>query len=218
MCTNSWVSSRIARASTRPAARGLTKLIGREAELEQLRETLSRAAAGHGHFAAIVGEPGVGKSRLVWEVAHSHRTHGWLILQARSVSYGQATPYLLVIDLLRDYFQIEDQNDQRSVREKVTGKLLMLDEALKPMLPPPCSPFWTWRPRIPSGRRWTRPGVDSRPAMPSSACSCGRARSSRSSWSLKTSTDRLGHRRQQHPRRSSMRSWRSCPPLGSCSC
>ena len=75
------------------AARGLTRFVGRDAELEQLRQALGRAAAGHGQLVAIVGEPGVGKSRLVWEVTHSHRTHGWLILQAGSVSYGKATPY-----------------------------------------------------------------------------------------------------------------------------
>src|SRR5262245_17729709 len=117
------------------AARGLTKFVGRDRELEQLRQALGRAAAGHGQVVAIVGEPGVGKSRLVWEVTHSHRTHGWLILQASSVSYGKATPYLPVIDLLKDYLQIEDRDDARRRREKVTGKLLTLDEALKPTLP-----------------------------------------------------------------------------------
>jgi class 3 adenylate cyclase/tetratricopeptide (TPR) repeat protein len=116
------------------ATRGLTKFVGRDRELEQLREALSRAAAGHGQVVAIVGEPGVGKSRLVWEVTHSHRTHGWLIVQATSVSYGKATPYLPVIDLLRGYFQIEDRDDQRKVREKVMGKLLALDRSLEPSL------------------------------------------------------------------------------------
>jgi AAA ATPase domain len=73
------------------AARGLTRFVGRDGELEQLREALGRAASGHGQVVAIVGEPGVGKSRLVWEVTRSHRAHGWLILQAGSVSYGKAT-------------------------------------------------------------------------------------------------------------------------------
>jgi class 3 adenylate cyclase/tetratricopeptide (TPR) repeat protein len=132
------------------AARGLTRFVGRESELDQLRRALGRAAADHGQVVAIVGEAGVGKSRLVWEVTHSHRTHGWLIVQARSVSYGKATPYLPVIDLLRSYFQIEDRDDPRKVREKVTGKLLTLDESLKPTLPavlnlldvPPDDPTW----------------------------------------------------------------------------
>ena len=55
----------------------------------------------------MVGEPGVGKSRLVWEFTHSHRTQGWLILESGSVSYGKATSYLPVIDLLKGYFRIE---------------------------------------------------------------------------------------------------------------
>ena len=117
------------------AARGLTRFVGRDAELEQLRQALGRAAAGRGQVVAIVGEPGVGKSRLVWEVTHSHRTHGWLLVQAASVSYGKATSYLPVIDLLKGYFQIEDRDDTRRRREKVAGKLLTLDEALRPTLP-----------------------------------------------------------------------------------
>ncbi len=117
------------------AARGLTRFVGRDGELEQLREALGRAASGHGQVVAIVGEPGVGKSRLVWEVTHSHRTHGWLILQAGSVSYGKATPYLPVVDLLKGYLQIGDRDEPRAIREKVTGKLLALDRALEPALP-----------------------------------------------------------------------------------
>ncbi len=77
----------------------------------------------------------MGKSRLVWEVTHSHRTHGWLIVQASSVSYGKATPYLPVVELLKGYFQVEDRDDPRRMREKVMGKLLALDRALEPALP-----------------------------------------------------------------------------------
>src|SRR5262245_31976949 len=117
------------------AARGLTRFVGRDTELEQLREALARAGQGHGQVIALVGEPGVGKSRLVWEVTHSHRTHGWLILEAASVSYGKATPYLPVVGLLRGYFQIGDRDEPRTIREKVTGKVLTLDRVLEPALP-----------------------------------------------------------------------------------
>ncbi|MBI3329574.1 MAG: AAA family ATPase [Nitrospinae bacterium] len=116
-------------------ARGLTRFVGREAELEALRQALERAAAGHGQVVALVGEPGVGKSRLVYEFIHSHRTHRWLILESTSVSYGKATPYLPVRDLLKAYFKIHERDDQREIREKVTGKLLTLDRALEPTLP-----------------------------------------------------------------------------------
>jgi tetratricopeptide (TPR) repeat protein len=117
------------------AARGLTRFIGRDAELEQLCTALERAGAGHGQVVAVVGEPGVGKSRLVWELAHSHRTRAWLVLESSSVSYGTATTFLPVIDLMKAYFGIEDRDDARRVREKLTGKLLTLDEALRPALP-----------------------------------------------------------------------------------
>jgi class 3 adenylate cyclase len=117
------------------AARGLTPFVGREGELDQLRQALSRAAGGQGQVVAIVGEPGVGKSRLVWEVTHSHRIHGWLVLQASSVSYGKTTSYLPVIDLLRNYFAIEDRDGARAIQEKVTGKLLTLDRTLEASLP-----------------------------------------------------------------------------------
>ncbi|MBP1725571.1 MAG: family ATPase [Deltaproteobacteria bacterium] len=117
------------------AARGLTRFVGRETELEHVRQALGRAAGGHGQVLAIVGEPGVGKSRLVWEVTHSHRVHGWQVLQAGSFSYGKATAYLPVVDLLKAYFAIEDRDGPRAVREKVTGKLLTLDRALEGSLP-----------------------------------------------------------------------------------
>jgi predicted ATPase len=84
---------------------------------------------------AVVGEPGVGKSRLVWELTHSHRVQGWLIVQAASVPYGQATAYLPVIELLRGYFGIEGRDDSRKIREKVTGKVLTLAPALGPAVP-----------------------------------------------------------------------------------
>src|SRR5215472_12298362 len=85
-------------------ARGLSRFVGRASELQQLAQALERAVAGHGQTVAVVGEAGVGKSRLFWEFIRSHHTHGWLILESGSVSYGKATPYLPVIELLKAYF------------------------------------------------------------------------------------------------------------------
>jgi class 3 adenylate cyclase len=112
------------------AARGLTRFVGRDAEIDQIRQALARTAAGHGQVVAVVGEAGVGKSRLVWEIMHSHRTEGWLMVHASALAYGKATPYLPVVDLLKAYFQIEDRDDHRKIREKLTGKLLILESRL----------------------------------------------------------------------------------------
>ena len=116
------------------AARGLTRFVGRDTELETLRRALERLS-GHGQVVALVGEPGVGKSRLFWEFTHSRRTVDWLILESGSVSYGKATAYLPVIDLLKAYFNITTEMIAVKIREKVTGKLLTLDKALEPTLP-----------------------------------------------------------------------------------
>jgi class 3 adenylate cyclase len=91
--------------------RGLTRFVGRDNEIEQLRRVLQLASAGRGQVAAIIGEAGVGKSRLVYEFTHSHRLEGWLVLESSSVSYGKATSYLPVIDLLKAYFKIQDRDD-----------------------------------------------------------------------------------------------------------
>jgi predicted ATPase len=117
------------------AARGLTRFVGRDPEMAQIRLALERALGRHGQVVAVVGEPGVGKSRLYWELVHSPRTEGCLVLESRSVSYGNATSYLPVIDLLKAYFAIEARDDPRRLREKVTGRLLTLDESLRPTLP-----------------------------------------------------------------------------------
>ena len=117
------------------AARGLTRFVGRDAEVEHLRLALEKAGQGQGQVVAVVGEPGFGKSRLFYEFTHSHRSRGWLILETGSVSYGKASAYLPVIDLLKAYFKIQDRDDHREIRERVTGKLLTLDRTLEATLP-----------------------------------------------------------------------------------
>ena len=116
-------------------ARGLTRFVGRESELGQLRQALERARAGHGQVVALVGDPGVGKSRLVYEVTHSPRTDGWQVLESAAISYGQAMSYWPAIDLLKGYFTLQDQDGLGEIRDKVTGKVLALDASLQPTLP-----------------------------------------------------------------------------------
>ena len=118
------------------AGRGLTRFVGRDVELEQLRRAQQLAGHSQCQVVAIVGEAGVGKSRLVHEFVHSHHTADWLVLESNSVSYGRATPYLPIIELLRHYFQIGVHDSTRSIREKVTGKILTLDAALQDAIPP----------------------------------------------------------------------------------
>jgi class 3 adenylate cyclase/tetratricopeptide (TPR) repeat protein len=117
------------------AARGLTRFVGRQPELEVLQQALSQAQAGHGQVVAMVGEAGVGKSRLLYEFSHSYRTQGWRALESASVSYGKATPYFPVIDLLKHYYHIEERDAPRTIRAKVTGQVLTLDEALQETIP-----------------------------------------------------------------------------------
>jgi class 3 adenylate cyclase/tetratricopeptide (TPR) repeat protein len=117
------------------AARGLTRFVGRQAEFEPLRLALERAGTSHGQVVAVIGEPGVGKTRLVYEFIRSHHTHDWLVLESSSVSYGKAAAYLPVRDLLKAYFLIDDRDDGQKTHEKLTGKLLTLDAALGPTLP-----------------------------------------------------------------------------------
>ena len=100
---------------------GLTRFVGREPELAALTQALAQAGAGRGQVVALVGEAGVGKSRLVYECLHSQRTQGWRVLEAVSVSYGKATPYFPVLDLLKRYAQVDDHDDTRTIRAKVTA-------------------------------------------------------------------------------------------------
>jgi class 3 adenylate cyclase/tetratricopeptide (TPR) repeat protein len=117
------------------AARELTHFVGRQAEIEAIHQALEQAGAGRGQLVGVIGEPGVGKTRLFYELICSHRARGWLLLESHGVSHGKATPYLPIRDLLKAYFQIEERDDGARVREKLTGKLLTLDEALRPTLP-----------------------------------------------------------------------------------
>ena len=114
------------------ALRGLTRFVGRDAEVEHLRRVLGQAGAGRGQVVAVVGEAGVGKSRLTYEFTHSHRVQDWLILEASCVSYGKATSYLPAIDLLKGYFKIGGRDSHREMRDKMLGRVLGLDRTLEP--------------------------------------------------------------------------------------
>jgi class 3 adenylate cyclase/predicted ATPase len=116
------------------ASRGLVRFVGRRGEMEQLRRAWQAARAGRGQIVGVVGEAGVGKSRLVYEFKASLE-RGCRVLEAFSVSHGKATAYLPLIDLLKSYFGIKLEDDERQRREKITGRVLTLDRTLEDTLP-----------------------------------------------------------------------------------
>jgi class 3 adenylate cyclase/predicted ATPase len=116
------------------AHRGLTRFVGRHTELEQIRRALEQAGAGHGQIVGVMGEPGVGKSRLFHEFKLTSQS-GRLVLEAFSVSHGKASLYLPLIELLKGYFQLQPQDEDRQRQEKITGKVLALDRSLEETLP-----------------------------------------------------------------------------------
>ena len=185
----SWSGPRRCGALTGRSRTGLTRFVGRQHELEALHQALAQAATGHGQVAALVGEAGVGKSRLAYEFVHTHPTQGWLVLESASVSYGKATPYFPVLDLLRRYCHLEEQDDPRTVRAKVTGQVLTLDAALQDTLPALLSLLEV----LPTTVRFapsTHRSAASTRSRRSSACCCAKARYSPCCWCLKTCMDR----------------------------
>jgi len=112
------------------AARGFTRFVGRDAEMAELLRALALAGAGEGQVVAVAGEAGVGKSRLIHEFIHSRHSTDWLVLESHTASFGHATPYLPLIGLLRSYFKTDGRDSARTIREKVTGKILTLDPSL----------------------------------------------------------------------------------------
>jgi class 3 adenylate cyclase len=114
--------------------RGLTRFVGRDAELAQMRRALELAKTGHGQIVAEIGEPGVGKSRLFLEFKAMSQS-ACMVLEALSVSHDKASAYVPLIDLLHGYFGIEARDDSRKRREKVTGRVVALDRSLEDTLP-----------------------------------------------------------------------------------
>jgi class 3 adenylate cyclase len=117
-------------------ARGLTPFVGRLAEMEALRSASEQAAAGHGQIVGVTGEAGIGKSRLFYEFIHSSDVQGWLVLESNSFSHTRSAPYAQLTEFVKNYFQIDSQDDKRTIWEKVTRKLLVFEEALQDAIPP----------------------------------------------------------------------------------
>jgi class 3 adenylate cyclase/ribosomal protein L40E len=118
----------------RSAGRGLTKFVGREHELAALKRAAEQTKSGHGQIVAAMAEAGTGKSRLYFEFKATSQS-GWMVLETFSVSHGKASAYLPVLDLLHGYFKIAGEDDERTRREKVAGRIAILDRSLEDALP-----------------------------------------------------------------------------------
>src|SRR6059058_5628991 len=111
-------------------ARGFSRFVGRTAEMASLEAALGRAVAGTGQVIGVVAEAGVGKSRLCHEFTERARAQGIAVYDAHCVAHGKMIPFLPVLELLRGYFGITDQDGDEAARRKVAGTLLLLDPEL----------------------------------------------------------------------------------------
>lgn len=113
------------------AARRMSKFVGRQTEIEILGRRASQAKSGRGQVVALVGDAGIGKSRVVLEFIHSNVMSGWQVLEAGSVSYGKATAYLPLVDLVTRYFDVQARDGEEQVLQRIVEKLSGLgDEKL----------------------------------------------------------------------------------------
>jgi AAA ATPase domain/Adenylate and Guanylate cyclase catalytic domain len=116
-------------------ARVLTPFIGRTRELATLHALVAQVEEGRGQVVGIIGEPGIGKTRLCAEFIRDQLAHPWCMLETRAISYDQVIPYGPVIHLLKDYCQLDERDPAPAIRDKVTAQLLSLDAALTPLVP-----------------------------------------------------------------------------------
>jgi class 3 adenylate cyclase/tetratricopeptide (TPR) repeat protein len=129
----------IRRAQTRlevAAARGLTPFTGRDSEMRELSSALERAGGGHGQVVSIIGEAGLGKSRLLLEFIRSPCTEGWWVLETSSAYYDKGPPGAPVIDLLRKYLRLPAHVEREGIRDHVTTRVLGLDPSFAPLVTP----------------------------------------------------------------------------------
>jgi PAS domain S-box-containing protein len=116
--------------------RKLTPLVGREGEIEAFHQLLQQTGMGRGRILAMVGEAGMGKSRLVHEFTRHQLPLGWLVLEGSSASFGKATPYFPLIEMLRGYFRIHHKDGKKEIQKRAVMQVTDLDSTLKPIIPP----------------------------------------------------------------------------------
>jgi predicted ATPase len=117
-------------------AKGLTKFVGRKNSMTALGEPFERMLSGSGQVVGIVGEAGVGKSRLLLEFINQLPQGKYTFLEGRCLHYGSEMPYLPIIEMLRSYFEIKEGDQEIVIRDKLKGKIGQLDQRLSVSLPP----------------------------------------------------------------------------------
>jgi hypothetical protein len=116
-------------------SRGFSRFVGRTAEMAALEAALARALDGRGQVVGIVGEAGTGKSRLCYEFAARCRSRGLTVNEARCVAHGTRLPFLPVLEFLRNIHGVSERDTPQTTRDKIAGRLLLLDERLRDSLP-----------------------------------------------------------------------------------
>jgi class 3 adenylate cyclase len=117
------------------AGRPMSRFVGRASELARLEEALARAAESRAQVIGVVGEPGVGKSRLCEEFARSVAARGITVRRAGGVAHGREVPLLPVLAFFRVYFEITEADSAAQARERISDRLLALDPAFLDDLP-----------------------------------------------------------------------------------
>ncbi|MFI5028128.1 MAG: ATP-binding protein [Solirubrobacterales bacterium] len=115
--------------------RGFSRFVGRDDEMGAFEEAFESAERGEGAVVSVVAEPGIGKSRLCLEFAERSRERGVEVFEAQAQSHGQSIPFMPVLQMLRAYFRIGDREPERTAREKIAGRALLLDPAFADDLP-----------------------------------------------------------------------------------
>jgi class 3 adenylate cyclase/tetratricopeptide (TPR) repeat protein len=115
--------------------RGFSRFVGREGEIATLAEALERAKEGEASAIGIVAEAGVGKSRLYHEFVERCRSEGTEVFQAQGQAHGKAIPFMPILQMLRAFFGIGDNDPEQLAREKIAGRALLLDAAFADDLP-----------------------------------------------------------------------------------
>jgi class 3 adenylate cyclase/tetratricopeptide (TPR) repeat protein len=116
-------------------SRGFSRFVGRGDEMQVLESALTRARDGHAQIVGIVGDAGLGKSRLCYEFLERCRARGLMTYETTGVAHGKAIPFLPVLRLFRAFYGITEQDSAATARERIAGRLLLLDERLRESLP-----------------------------------------------------------------------------------